>query len=813
MKKSLKRTLPTLIAGVVAVNCMLLSGIIHAAADGTKYEMESGKISGTAAVKKDGSASGGSYVFLQEGGDTVSVTVPVDTTGMYTISICYSAPYGSKIQNLYVNNVDQGQYSFQETGESEWIDLELGSVKLNAGDNTIAIKSSWGWTNFDYITVEEAKLPDIAASDTNCCDPAATAEADSLMSYLSSVYGNHIISGQQEIYKYGPHDFEYEFNYINDTTGKYPAIRGFDYLNCNPLYGSEDGTTDRIIEWVTNNPYSENNGIATASWHITVPKNFANYNIGDKVDWANATYVPKDTDFDPSKILEEGSKEREYYMLCLKGLAAELTKLQDANVPLIFRPLHEAEGSGGESGSWFWWGKAGSSVYKELWVLTYETLTEEYGLHNLIWEWNSYAYSTSANWYPGDEYVDLIAYDKYNCTDWSTGSPVLTHNDSAISSTFYSIMEMYNSRKMVAMSENDSIPTLNNLVSEKAGWLYFCPWYDGGSDDINFLTNEIFNTKEDLKEIYQSDYCITLDELPVDLYGNGTAGTGTKPSHTTTSTTTTTTPEGKGTPAKITNENGIYVISFDQAIGKEVNLVFETNSNVNYANGCVGISTTVDGIDYWVSYKWEIDASGETTADLTTPFEISYNAGKDQVTDETEIAKISEAAQQQSSAQVQIWWANDGGGDQVDVSKVVLTGAYLPKSATTETSDIASETTVTTETTTVTEGISSVAETSETEETTTVAMETTTEAETTVTSGSFEPIKASLYGDINVDGRVDITDAVLLNKAVAGQVQLSEQAAANADCYADKGLSSDDSISLLRFLVHLVDSLPVTPQN
>lgn len=119
-----------------------------------------------------------------------------------------------------------------------------------------------------------------------------------------------------------------KFNYIHDTTGKYPAIRGFDYLNCNPLYGSEDGTTDRIIQWVNDNPYSENQGIATASWHITVPKNFSSYNIGDKVDWANATYVPKETDFEPSKILVEGSKEREYYMLCLKGLAAELQKLR-----------------------------------------------------------------------------------------------------------------------------------------------------------------------------------------------------------------------------------------------------------------------------------------------------------------------------------------------------------------------------------------------------------------------------------------------------------------------------------------------------
>ena len=61
---------------------------------------------------------------------------------------------------------------------------------------------------------------------------------------------------------------------------------------------------------------------------------------------------------------------------------------------------------------------------------------------------------------------------------------------------------------MVAMAENDSIPTLENLQMEKAGWLYFCPWY------MNYLTSEQNNPAENLKEIYNSEYCITLDELP-----------------------------------------------------------------------------------------------------------------------------------------------------------------------------------------------------------------------------------------------------------------------------------------------------------
>ena len=150
-------------------------------------------------------------------------------------------------------------------------------------------------------------------------------------------------------------------------------------------------------------------------------------------------------------------------MLCLKGLAAELTKLQDANVPLIFRPLHEAEGSGGENGSWFWWGKEGSAVYKQLWVLTYQTLTEEYGLHNLIWEWNSYNYATSENWYPGDAegrggVLNLVtkrghlrgANSKLSWTQVETGSAITWKYPSCILSGDHSQAEFYS----VAVTNN-----------------------------------------------------------------------------------------------------------------------------------------------------------------------------------------------------------------------------------------------------------------------------------------------------------------------------------------------------------------------
>ncbi len=762
--KLLKKASTVAVSAAMLVNSFLVGSISAVtAADDTKYEFENGTLVG-ATVPAAGSerycegASGDQFVFLQEAGETASVTVNVEETGMYSVILNYSAPYGDKQHGLIVNGTDQGNFGCATTDDGVWSEINIGTVKLDKGDNTITIKSSWGWTNLDYLRVESAVRPEISASDTTPCDPNATKETVSLMNYLSSVYGEHIISGQQEIYKYGPHDFEYEFNFIKELTGKSPAIRGFDYLNLvNPLYGSDDGTNERIINWVKNN-----NGIATASWHIVVPKDFDSYTIGSNVSYENATYKPDETTFDTSKILDETSKEYEYFMLCLSDLAKAIKELQDNDVPLIFRPWHEAEGGGGETGSWFWWGKSGSAVYKELWKLTYKTLTEDYGLHNVIWEWNSYTFDTSENWYPGDNYVDIIAYDKYSCTDWSTGQPVISHNDSAISSTFYTLMEKYNSKKMIAMAENDSIPTVENLTAEKAGWLYFCPWYDGGSDDTNFLSNEIFNTKADLTTMYQSDYCITLDELPLDLYSKEidikpTTGTTTTnenvSTNPTTTTTSTTVAEGH---AKITSDKDGYTLVFPKAVGDTIYLDIDLNDDVTYANGCVASTVELDGSYYWASVQWEATKDGVVKLDMNKTYNVILN--DETVTDEAIIEQVVDKLKQLTVLSGQIWYVQNGDEEQVDNSNAAIVDAYLPSE---EDDDI-------------------------------------------------------VYGDANLDDKITIDDvvAIICYSSDPEAFPLSDEAINRADVYQrGDGLSGNDAVSVQKNLALQLDKLPESYLN
>lgn len=446
--------------------------------------------------------TGNGFAWVTNAGP-ITLKVDVPENAMYELKTrCWmylGAQDETRLQSVSVNGKKIGDFYIPNKGQ--WIDYSFGFFFLEKGTATIEVgtSGSWGYILYDSMTFDYADMPELNI-DATPCDPKATAETKSLMKYLTSVYGKNVISGQQEIYGSG-HDgnYEYEFDYIYNKTGKYPAIRGFDYMNYNPLYGWDDGTTERIIDWTKNR-----GGIATACWHINVPQDFTSYKLGEALDWQKCTYKPTSS-FKTSNCLDSSTKEYAYLMAAIDDLAEQLLRLQDANVPVLFRPFHEAEGNNNinGSGAWFWWGSSGAEAYKGLWKLLYTTLTEKYGLHNLIWEVNLYTYANSLQWYPGDKYVDIVAYDKYegSPSNWGT---------SAATSLFLSLVNYTNDTKMVAMSENDVIPDIKNITNEGAWWLYFCPWYS------EYLTDK--NDPILLKTIYNSDKVITLDELPNDIY-------------------------------------------------------------------------------------------------------------------------------------------------------------------------------------------------------------------------------------------------------------------------------------------------------
>ncbi len=554
--------------------------------------------------------SGKGFWYLTASPASFEVTVPED--GMYQITVhgAQILDKGARQQAVKVNGV---KYLTQAAYSDKWTDYDFGMVRMNKGVNTIEFISEYGYMAVDTVTVSEADFPDLKKATDETCDAKATPETKALMKYLKSVYGENILSGQQQIYgggnqvqttirydenadkcvdqdgkeyaidkesydkdeqghkfpwhctgedgqvytystqnrNYTYNNYDNDVNIIYDLTGKYPAIQGFDFGSYCPCYAWDDGVVGRMIEWT-----NEKGGICTASWHVNVPKTLSSYTLGEPLDFGLTTYS-ENTDFKTANCMVEGTVEYEYFQLCMKNLAAELLKLQDAGVPVIFRPFHEAEGNPSKtddpidgSGAWFWWSKEGAVVYKQLWAFLQDTLENEYGLHNLIWEQNLYTWSdASAQWYSGDDRVDIVAFDKYNTQynrhDGKTSGP----NLDAEAGIFYKINGYVKGNKMVAMAENDSVPSMNNMLVEHAYWLYFCPWYD--SADARFVTGENYQDHDELKKLYNSDYCITLDELPADLFKGSSDAPKTTTTTTTTpgkaSTTTTTTTVKPGT--------------------------------------------------------------------------------------------------------------------------------------------------------------------------------------------------------------------------------------------------------------------------
>ena len=93
----------------------------------------------------------------------------------------------------------------------------------------------------------------------------------------------------------------------------------------------------------------------------------------------------------------------------------------------------------------------------------------------------------------------------------------------------------------------------------------------------------------------------------------------------------------------------------------------------------------------------------------------------------------------------------------------------------------------------------------------TKATTTTKPSKTTTTNVTTTHTATPFYGDVNLDGKVDILDAVYLNKYLATLIQFSDAQMANADCCQDGVLNDQDTTALMQFIILLIDDLPVQP--
>ncbi|MDY5028808.1 glycosyl hydrolase [Hallerella succinigenes] len=526
------KTLPLTVFAVAAL-------ITSAHATPTVYEAEEQSGVDASAITSDAtySYSGGKYVQVSK---AMTFTVQVDETAMYDIATqVLIHQYDWTTSVILVNGVEAGSMlTTPRTCDSVY--TITASAKMKAGENTITVGN--GAIGVDYVSVERHPDPVFNISSTPVT-PGATEAAYKVLDFLKDNFGTKTISGmmisdQVFNYDYGnmkllkagectPADSckysDAEVAWTGQTdiaefynrSGHYPAIGGFDMLFAAGGRHEEGwfkGYTENNL--VMTEELWNKGGIPTFTWHWKVGEDTIFYTQANGYKNAGCTEgVTKTADnntcfnytlaFTDSTCKEINTSSEVYQNIVndVDIVSNYFLQLQEKDIAVVWRPLHEA------SGGWFWWGVASAECYVQLYRLVFDRMVNTNGVKNLLWVWNintdpTYGYDYSAlngAWYPGDEYVDIVAVDIYD--------PLLNHNSGA--NYYNKIISEVGTNKLIALSENGAIPDIDSIAEDKAYWSYWMTWSQTWSG--NFLDK----TPTDMwKKNLDDERIIALDDMP-----------------------------------------------------------------------------------------------------------------------------------------------------------------------------------------------------------------------------------------------------------------------------------------------------------
>ena len=245
-------------------------------------------------------------------------------------------------------------------------------------------------------------------------DKNATPETENLYQNLILLQEKGFLFGHQDDLAYGVKwRYEEGRSDIKDVTGDYPALYGWDLGGIEHQKSNNiDGVPfKKMKNWIKE--IYDRGGVSTISWHMDNPLTMKN-------SWDT-------TPGSLRSILPNGEKHQ-LYLSWLDEAAQFLGNLKGSDgkkIPILYRPFHEL------TGNWFWWCKnnATPQEFKEIWRFTIHYLRETKKLNNLIIVYNTADFKSKEEfleYYPGDDVVDVLSFDKYQYTNPVTDSSFIT---------------------------------------------------------------------------------------------------------------------------------------------------------------------------------------------------------------------------------------------------------------------------------------------------------------------------------------------------------------------------------------------------
>jgi mannan endo-1,4-beta-mannosidase len=293
--------------------------------------------------------------------------------------------------------------------------------------------------------------------------------------YLDSISGKRTIAG---IHNREPNATPSRWtDEIFQTTGKFPALWSGDFLfQAENINTRKTMIEEALKQW-------KKGAFINLMWHACNPA------LSQPCGWDKNGVLSQLTDEQWQALITDGTALNQKWKGMMDEVSVYLQLLEDNQVEVMFRPLHEM------NQKVFWWGgRPGPDGTRRLWQITHDYFTKTKGLSNLIWVWDIQDFPTlaadSENYFPGDAYFDIAALDVYD-------------DSSGFSQEKYDIMVKASKGKPIAIGECQVLPTAE-ILAQQPRWTFFMSWSE--------LTYEK-NSVDAIKALYSAPAILTLDEI------------------------------------------------------------------------------------------------------------------------------------------------------------------------------------------------------------------------------------------------------------------------------------------------------------
>lgn len=289
-----------------------------------------------------------------------------------------------------------------------------------------------------------------APAPYNCepVNPNATPEARALLKMLCDIGGKGILTGQHNF----PNERDLDTDRIFEVTGKYPAIWGSDFGFTDGE--DKDAVTHRDLMIAEAKKQAAAGSIVYLCWHMLRPTEDEPGKPGSS--WSGSVQA-RLSDEQWQELITSDSPLHQRWEKYMDTAAVYLKQLQDAHIAVLWRPMHE------NNGTFFWWGgRPGPYGTAMLYREVYNRMVNVHHLNNLVWVWNQNGPAPGGefyNFFPGRNYCDVVSYDNYRTLD----------------DRYYYEIQTIADGKPIALGEVGTIPS-PEILKAQPKWTFYMTW-------------------------------------------------------------------------------------------------------------------------------------------------------------------------------------------------------------------------------------------------------------------------------------------------------------------------------------------------